>query len=748
MAKENIPIFEQKVGIKPGPVAKVGASFEKLANVLQDFSDKSLQVTQRISDELSAKRGAEAGRSLDFEPKTPVTETDRAFEQAALQANKVAVSTNVRDKIKSIEQETLDPANFNQNSLEEYQRKISGFSAGLLQNVPKSNQDAVKNVINYYAINGQNRVISRTQAVDKQKLHAGLLSSLNKFQHDSENAAFSGDGASGAALFSQGKRTLQMALDSGLVSGSFSAETTERWQSELQQQSYLGQFSRAIDDGTPQEYLRKFSKSKSTDLTEPERLNLHMKMEGMLRQKRTSISIKGEDLNNEINDELVRVQHGAKPDLTLSSKIREFFPKKYGAYTDDINAAKLYSTASTQLKYVSPLDRQAILEKFKPKLNESGIAKKEQVFSKIEQLNREQLTQFTKDPAGYIQDSPAVENAVNQFSTLGKGDPFQTMINAQKEMGLTDSQVRLISNVKAAAYVTRIKTDPIAKQVSDIKSIADEYGKHANVALRDLSRAGLPMANQLVISMSNNPSSLSLVPQAVEAFETPMKDLVDALPDKKTKSQISSLVKGHLEQYNSTVAVYNGPTSTLTANLNQHVLRIAMKLAQTETVEKAARDAANAAINDHFSYDTVNGETYRYPKSMDGELVNNSARTLLFQAENSKLRIPPYFFPNLSTRQREIEYRKEISAKGHVVTLPDNGGITAVDGSGVPIKTQTGNPFTTRFSDLLNAQSEERHRVDSARQTRALKTAASRGQEARFIDPFLTSQETDTGELG
>lgn len=712
MAKEDIPIFQQRVGIQPGPIANVGSSFERLANVLQSFSDKTSQVTQRVSDELAAKRGAEAGRSLEFDPKIPITEADKAFEQAALQANKVAVSTNVRDKIKSIEQETLDPKNFNQNSLEEYQRKIAGFSSGLLQNVPKSNQDAVKNVINYYAINGQNRVLARTDAVDKEKLKAGLLSSLNKFQHDSANAAFSGDGASGASLFGQGKRTLQVALESGLVSGSFVAETTERWQSDLQQSSYLGQFNRALEDGKPQEYLAKFNKSKSTDLTEPERLNLHMKMEGMLRQKRTSIAIKGEDLSNEINDELVRVQNGAQQNLVLSSKIREFFPEKFGAYQDDLNAAKLYSTASTQLKYVSPLDREAILDKFKPKLNEPGIAKKEQVFSKLEQLNKEQLSQFTKDPAGYIQDSPAVESAVNEFSTLGKGDPFQTMINAQKQMGLTDSQVRLISNVKAAAYVTKIKTDPIEKQVTDIKSIAEEYGKHANIALRDLSRAGLPMANQLVISMSNNPASMSLTPQAVEAFETPTKVLTDNLPANVKQSAISTAVKQNLDQYVSTVTVYNGPTNDTINNIYQHVTKLALKLAQTEDPEKAARDASDALINNHFSYETVNGQAFRYPKAMSSNLVGNAGSTLLSQSIKSDLRIPSSFFPNLSTKQRELEYVKQIKAKGHVVTLPDNSGIVAVDGEGVPIRTLAGNQFVARFSDLNNPQSEIRKNTD------------------------------------
>jgi hypothetical protein len=748
MAKE-LQTYTRQSTLENMPVVDAGAPLDAMAASIGKFNEQIDRIAQRQTNYQAGLEGTEAGSNLNYQPiKNPVTDADFAYNNAALEANKMAISSRARDDILQAREDVLKPGNFSVHSIDAFNARAKGISDAILSEVPREHQVYAKNVLDHYIVSNSEVVQNHVNELGRQQILFDFQTNIDKFQKDSVNAAFKGDGVSSAAIMHQAENAINAARSQGLISGTHAANLIDGWKDQLHATTYLGQFNKAIESGKPHEYLTDFQKAENTGLDFFQKKKVYTQMLGMLNEHNQQMEIEGFNLEEQIKDEVTRLYAGESPNTQLETTVKEFYPQQYAKFKDLTQAAALEGTAIKQLQFAPIGQRAELLTALKPDINEPGISRKMNVYNKVLEANQKQISELEKDPAGYVQNAPAVKQALQSYQMYGPTlsasmniNPFQTMINTQKALGVSPDKYSVISTAAASNLVANIKTMPMDQQVKTLTSLAEQYGKYAPIAFRDLAKNGLPLQAQMLVGMQNNPKSINMIPDALNAFSQDTKVLAAALPNGKTlEKDVLPKVQSELQDYVDTLKNYNGPTASTIATVYNNTAQLAMQimLSQHMNADLAAAVAARSTIGNNYSFTSIGKSPVRIPIGIDTSMAKRSAAHVSEGIKNAKLSVPSMFYPGVSEERAAELYKKDLSAGIGWVTSPDDTQLIAVDRYNNPIKDINNNNFIVKFDDLNNPSSEIRQslhkkQVEDARQILTGK------REASSIEKMLTS---------
>jgi len=720
--------LQSQVAIQPQESdAPVSQSFAKLTSALDGLSNKAF-----VSGQLIQKKRA-------------------VEDKQALQTSKIAAGIDIRDNINRIKEEHLDPKNFGTHSLGSFQNAAAGYLEGVMPSIQPENRAAITNIASAYVEGGKEDIRRSLRKVATSRMQADLDESYFKNKTDAENQAFEGDAISAAGINGQVVQSLNLALESGLISSSKFTALKEGLNKSLQEQTYLGDFHRALENDEVDQplvvqekfkngdkYLKIFEDSKTTGLSPEEKERLTIKMRGILRQRKQSIRVRADKINEVMKDTVVQIQNGEAPEDVEAriAMVEMAAPHKADRFRRQVEGAKKFWTTAEAIRYEGIAQKNIMINRARERidLTRPGAAERLSEFNQIEQENKKQIKEFKNNPAGYTFPSPEVQNAIKSYNDSGMRGVLskeedakhlaqvtdQALLATQKNMGLTQDEVRVVPNDRAAFIAQEINARTnVAEQAAIIRAEADKHGKYSSVALRDLNRAGAHQASMFYNSMLNNEQVLSLIPDATDAWSLPTGDLEKVVKDSVDLKSLRSSVAEDTSVWESTLG--NGATVPVINNTREQLYKLSLILARKMGKGDASKKATSV-INSNYEYSSYNGNNFRVPVKSQvpisrivaigkafQERLRNVEGVRIFEGDelgkNLELRVPPTYFPELSEGARQITYRSDLMRNSFFQNKADDSGMYLADGSGSPVKLKNGVDFSFSFSQLANPSS-------------------------------------------
>ena len=749
MARER---FERRVAVQPAGRAQVGQGFRDLQSTLRAFTNQQLGEVRVRAAESARLEGEEFGLAQPLaELAEPITETDRVFFEAAIQAQKTSLAVEIRDNILRIKDDALNPATFNENSLFEFQQSITSYAEALTNQTPPALQNYAENVFSQYAETSQSEVAKEVSELTRRRTLSNLNESVIKLTRDGENASFDGDEISASGFKNEIDDALSAARDAGLITAQSYSNQIASVRNSFKENFILGGFDRALQAGEVEArtYIDRFVKSEElkTDFSPAERFSLESKMESRLNAHRNRNKINDFTLRQDTRDDLTRIRSGLSPNPEIRERLLASGNfESVVKYDRDVEIALGISAVHEQVRYASFIEQDAILSRIEPSPDEENFAVKKAIFDEAVKIVERIRNEIISDPVGYIESLPEIQQQI-ETAILQGGNIDQIKINALKAMGLPDDQLRVLSNRDAGLIINALNDMSIPEQIDRLREIAINHGTRSTIAFKDLRRQGYPMAVLNLLSMESNPNSQSQQGVAAQAFSADLSELRKAVQARGIKlSSVTDRVNKELDTYNSTVWSSQGDVVSPLNEISDYVTRFALQILATQPgikPKEAARTATDAFINNHFNYPNVNGINFRVPQIIGNSDARSAGLSMVLLASSGeRYVIPDNFFPGVGEDKRTSLYQDFIFNNGQVVTSPDNQRLILTDDSGNPVKivNEEGSELivTVPIGDINDDQSPINQITDIRRQIE-LEQGASRAVGGA-VSPRLQQQ--------
>jgi len=658
--------------------------------------------------------------------------------QAADQANKYLTQADVIQNTGRLYNQAQQNPNA-EEALKQFSNSADGYSQGLLQSTPNANKPYVQYLLASQIQGKLNTLNGRLATQNKATADGAWQTTFETTLNEAANMnASDPENPNTKIMNAQIAPMVDTAANLGLIDGKQAAIYKLNAAKQLTSSNALGTYNRFVQSGNldaAAQYKQSFLDS-NNDLYNPtEKMAIEGHMDAFQSLQAQNEGITTQTVNNTLKSVVLRAQQtGNGPTAQEQSILQLGNPKEWDNTKNQISAAQLQNGYVQQNSNGSIGEMQQGIAKLSQPLTDAESADPNANLTQaakhgaIAQLTKN-IKQWNNDPAQATSEDPNFQQRsgvlqtqiVNTQPTLQNGQPnpvYQTQqmqfvraqdqiaLNVQAAKGIAPNKMSLISSGDAANAVAQIRTLPMAQQVQALTQIQQRYGENNQYVFPQLVKNGLPIASNYVMAMQNNPQSLGMLPTAIQAFSTPVKDLEASLPSGIKSKDILNSVKDKLNDYVNSL----GPnaTGTLVNNIYAQANHLALQLAvHGESSSKAAEDAANSLINNHYQYNTFNGQTYRIPQGTDPALIQRGVsylKNLVSTTTPDKLdiKVPSYLYPGLPQNVRESLYFDNSVSRGYVLTNQDDTGIQFVDGYGAPILNKNGQPYEASFQDLTN----------------------------------------------
>lgn len=731
---------------------EVASSAAQLENAFQNFSNKNMQMYQQQQAYDAKQAGEQAGSDLNFQPSKPITQADMIYQGAALEANKAAVQLDISGNLQRIRDDVLDPKNFGPDALDRYNKLASAYQEGAFASIPKEVQPAAKHFFEYYNQQSQNMVTNHVQGLTRNQMQFQLFDYLHETEKQAGNAAFSGDYDSASALTGQGIQKLQSAVATGLIAGPTAAHLKQGYVSQAHQDLYLGQFSRLLnsDPAKASGFIGDFLQNDNVDMNPIEKMKMVTQMHRMWKQYELQQDADGINLEQQMKSAVAGVQNGESPSqyANVVAQVQGFKPVKYPAFNAKMQAAELSYGLEQALTYTKPEEAQQFLRDHEPnKFLKDGTpnpayAEMMSVWHHGQDIVNKLDKQWKDDPAGMAIKNPTVLKAYDarnqaatgpdgkvQSVTRGTINPIDAMVNVQRQHGIPDSQLSVMTKSIASSKVAMINGLDLPQGVDALQDIFNQYGpQYAAIVSRDLSKAGLSITPLLALAVKNNPQSRGALPDVLKAMQANPKDLDKSLPVGMGMKDVRKAVPGALSDWEASMQNYNGDTTQHRAQMQGAVGQYAAYLlasGKAKDSAAAAQSAADTLINNFYSYPKINGYKAAIPKQYDTALVNKAFGHLWDEAKSADLQTPQLYastFHTLGGDALQRQYKSDSISQAHLAVEPGDKSAVLVDNQGSPITTKDGKTFKVNFDDLNDTFSDIRTNIDKRDMAKAQRT--------------------------
>lgn len=773
-----IPRFEATQPIEPGPIAPAGSLFNTLANAFQSIATKGGEAFVATREQEAAMQGEKAGEATNFQPASNITAAGRAFNKAALEANKYTVGADILNRSNDLLREFGSNIAGPENTAA-YRQTFNAYGTELLSAIPEENRQYARNILLNQGIKGvnviQNKVGAQQNAQAFAKFNQGYQTYFNTMSNEAQNG---NRDAAGVYL----GRILDAA--NGLeANGTMDPKAAERYRqlatTEFHMQDAIGQYRASGDKAT---FIKNFMKSDQWNrvLSADQKEQAMRKMLSLQKLQNNTEGLNKNVLAQKRANYLFQLQNGVPRDPQTESQLVNADPQKEDQLNTQFQINAKQGSLFNSFKTSTLPELQLAISELKQPL--TGKALKSPT-ALLQEKSREALgtqlqnlaTQLNKNPIQTLENSPDFAQADQKLKTTmvtlpaNPANPdYQTqlsnynqardklILNYQRARGIPEDSQQVIPTQEAANFGAQFSSATSTQKLQLAQQIQNRYGQNSSIAFKQIAAKGAPLEGPMLLAMLNNPQSRSLLPDALNAFSQKTSDLQKAVVPTVSPPKLLKTVKNNLQPYLDSIANYNGPTTPVINSVVDATNRLALFLCSKPGANEAscASQAANALVLNHYNFDSINGHSYRIPKEINNQPISQTQVTKANQSiisefllKNVKnIRTPTYWdteFGALTPQQRRTEYISQALLTGYFTTDKDDQGMTFVDTNGVPVKTVDGQKIQYKFSDLTDQNSMINQLMASQKPKVAkeltisgqLRTILGPSQSQLFLDP-------------
>lgn len=693
------PTYEQTVITQPSGVPAPSEGWAAIASQWSQFAKTTMGLRQNYADQDATAEGAVAGATLDQPaPGRALSQTGEAYNKAFLSARQGQLQVQVKQQTQELQDNLMN--NPSPDNLKKYQAGVQGMMEGLSKSVPPELMPEMKQYVDYTAMQGAHAIGTQTADLAKNQMIGEFYDYQSNMTDQMNQAAQKGDFDAAHAFAAQQTTKAKQMLDSGMITGIQYHSIEENITSNVQDAVQSHNIEQAISGGKMPELLKHIEVD--PHLTDDQKKRYTSQALGALRDHRTVIEMEGFNVDQQEQNaiEYVRNTGDTKAVQDKISTVVAYYPEKASEFRQELSLAQDQNTLVKSTMYATPDEASTILKAYEPKPDDPAYANKMELIDRVQKTYVQTQKQLRTDPVSVLQKDPAYTQAVEAAKTDASVNPNEVLIKRQQDLGVGQSNLSLISGTEAKAQVTQIMAMPYQKQAEAVMGLSQQYGQYSYVAMRDLKKAGLPIASQLYVGMGAN--NQQYMPEVAVALSS---DKPPANIDTQTNADIKSSVNNALQPYFDSTKGYN----SLPVGEMNGVISTAQRYAQYLVGAKgmsasdAANQAANVLINNNYSYFNYNGATVRVPVGIDPDNVKDASSTLMRQAVQPDNIVLPRNY------QDKTQYMQDIQSNGFFITTPDNQGIMLVASNGSPVMQMVDGkpkPIMATFADINSPNSK------------------------------------------
>lgn len=737
MAK--LPTYQSTTEVQATPAPNLRGE-QEMGQQISDLDRKANQVINDLLSFNASQKGKLEGQSLDYQEKTPLTRFDVIENRRAMQANQVYVTNDIRSQARKLFNQEIQPGKFNANSPENYQVKMEKYLQETLKDVPPANREYAKNLGDWITEKHVSILQNRASKYSNQQARAQLDEYLTGLQESAFKDAIDGkylDVLDSMGQYGQGVQKINEAVRAGVITPEAGATSKENWKTQLQTQSYVGQFRNLLNqDGIEeaQSFMSDFIKNPTGDLSPKAYNNVINGMTGLLSVYGKAEKIQDGQLADQTVASLASIASGkTDPDSSEVASIYSNIANKQGLDAANEYNSKVYDASNTASLYESlkflPVQNfndavSKLSEGIDPSTHQGRV--QQDTLNKVVAAYSKARQEFAKDPKGFTDASPIVQQAASRqainpnlkgYGVLNDGylesaNYNQTSAAVQKMLGASynptngQPRIHMLSNEQAKNLVGEINQMPLQEQVGALQAIENKYPQYSEIALRDLKDAGLNISSLWTLQVAND--SPQDLPMYATAISQNVKDLQTKVPNSIDQSAIKSQVALSFSRLYSSTARYQSVYGSDDTQGQQLAEKYALYLygnGFASSPEEAATTATKTMLDNSYNFMGYNGDTIRVPAKYDAGVVKAAIK--IKQREALK---QGGFVNAPEGRTGKRMYLDSLRSNSHWVTSPDDTGVIMLDGLNTPVQIMDsdGNPKTIaiNFESLANGTSE------------------------------------------
>lgn len=734
---KDLPEFRRQVGIEPAPIiADAGAPFEELSKVLDQFSGTAARFATRAATARAAQAGAETGAAPDFKGNLApgFTAPTRAFNEAALAANKVQLQTDIRSGIQGIHDLVTQNLTLANKPIQSYDEEATKFYQREVANVPPQNRQFFDNLFQYEAGNGRRSIVQKTNFLGLQTAQQEVAQNRVATQNEAFDQAYNQVPQAAAGLSGLQHQTDKAAVASQIISQPVVDNIAQKFHAGLQSEGIKGGHEVALRQGTGQKYFDDYQKAKIPDMDPVDR---HILTAQMLGQ--TALWEQGQEAQHaSLKVQYMSYKEWLQSGVGISPGVAAQYPLKshqlWEENRDDYEKSRLINAAVTALRFVGSRNRQTALTAIAEEVTRlPSEINHQQVFNMIQRISKKQVIAQHADAAGYDMQHPAVKEAfaadearnkaVDEATVAGGGPPVEvnlvgnkwdTLIAIEKSQGIPSDKLSVIPKAVSANMAFEINQMPIDQQLSAVQRIVQTYGTQQVIALRDLHKAGVSLSVGWALTAAHNPASSPYMREvyasqsntAAERKEVQNLALSSALTKsgaKVTPSMIDNAINTNLKDMDSSLEGSNGSTTLTRIRIHNDVRTLAYQLIadnRAKSWQDAVKVAAGIVVNNNYSFASQGSHpVLRVPVGENANDILAGLGPAIIMSNSQRVSVPAFIrkaHPDATDAELQELTHTSIQDTGRWISNTTDTGVLLVYGTssnGQPVLDAEGNIF-------------------------------------------------------
>lgn len=757
MAKQP-DFYEPTTTIKPAQT-ETGKGYEQFSKDFEGFNRQLDTLRQQDVNFDAEQQGRIAGESPDFKYEEPVNHADVVYERSALDANKVALSNNVREQALTVRSEVTKPGSLNANSGEEFRTQMNQYLDGVIQAAPEPNKIYIKNMGQRYIQSIGSTIDTQANAFSKSQLRFQLYDYVDGNMQMAQRYALQGD-PSGAfnevALAGQINDHVRHAVAAGYLPAEQAESMIQSTKQQLQVYSSLGVFRNSLVQGNGEEAMQKFMQAPPSDMGIQQYQQTLSMMNGMISAQNNAIKMNQDMLTQQTIDTFNQIATGqiSETDPQVSqvyNNVAAQSPEAGAQFKSHMSKATLQYATQQSLMFVTPAQSDATAEMMMSKLNPNSPNYSTQVaaIQAAQSIAAANYKKFVADPAGVAWQSPMVQQAIEAAKV--NGDPFkrggvtapfshgavdqQVYMNAdivnavltqEKMMGAVENplpgqpQLSILPKSQARNRAAELNGMPLEQQMAYLTLTAQKFGENSTIVFRDLKNGGLPISNNMIFLASQaNPASQVNMLNGSRMQDKDIKSI-----DGSTRSKIMQAVTQQLQPYSDSLNNFALPSTNTIQQVRDTVNKQALYYifaGKTTDPDTAAKMAYTDYFTNTYNFTNIAGKSQvRMPVDISSVDLGLAAQQTM-QKLNADSN---YMFYNRVNEATTVEnkqaYYDDIISSGKWVTLPDDSGIVLTDKNGNPVRLMSDKNkpvyVEVKFEEMRNPTSDISVNINNLKQ--------------------------------
>jgi hypothetical protein len=771
------PRYVSSSGVSAGPVEDTSGIYNSYVDIFDGIQKATMPIAKSIAFEQAKEQGEIAGENPGFKTAPSIGVASRAFNQAGLAANKMAITTDAAQQLQSFRNNALGinpdgsriPGHdgITPTSIREYNADVAGFAEGQFKTIPAENRSYFKHMLAMKSTVDQTHL--QTLLKKKQdRIGAVELSDANQTNNLQINELLSQGGvvSDEAAKQLLGVQTdnINKLMASGAITPTYAQSLKKANNKNFITYNHISNYNHLLS--TDPEEAGKYLDRVQLDPTVNTMLGtrganaLHSEMKGMAEARLRAEGATAQQMS-QMSATLVDAAYNGKPiDQAMNQRVHE-----YNVVHNRGGNNEILETNIQGAQYAGSLARQAdTIPLSQAKEHQDSI---DLLISSIKGTNpgdqhyKQQLTTASKDfrkkilarqtdAQSWVEQTAQYRNMQVKVASDPKNysqkDLDGLSLNLQRLDGHDESTFKLLSNKDANTWSKRFRGAGQEETINIINSLKERYGVNLPVVLSNIdSVKGFNEQLSSIYTLANNPETSADVADVMQSMNSKPSQFSNHLTNINKGSSLSNKVSmasikesirkeaaPSIDAYTSQ-GLYRTNEVDQTLTTAAHYLLYSNEKSNKNAISDSEyKNAADLFFNHHQTTSSFNGKTYAIPRTdvmgtnIDPSIVR-AAMNIKGQKvldPNSQLEIPKDIIDRYGEHVGAERYRIDLETNMHFL---NNGkqGYMAFDGHGNPVRFHdtlrkgpeigqfVSRPLTIDFSEVTNPGSDLNNEINN-----------------------------------